>query len=192
MKRAALALGLALALPCAALAQPPTTSPAPAASTGPIVLVFDAGGSRISAERVRRSLAATLHRSVLRMTDTGATAAPTTLTLAFQPPHDWVLDVTRDGRRATRRVTLRAATIASLTRLAATLVSELDPAPPAPTTRRGDWIALIGDEIIDPFSGQPPAVYRRRSRGFEGELVDPFSTTGRQRGYDDVIDPWSR
>lgn len=188
MKRVALVLGLLLTLPCAARAQTP-----PPPSPTPVVLVFDAGGSRISADRMRRSLAATLHRTVLRMTDSGATAATTTLTLAFQPPHDWVLDVTREGRRATRRVTLRSATIASLSHLAATLLGELDPLPPPPTTsRRGDWIALIGDEIIDPFSGQPPAVYRRRSRGFDGELVDPFSTTARQRGYDDVIDPWSR
>jgi hypothetical protein len=92
---------------------------------------------------------------------------------------------------------LRASTVARLTRVAMTIVADLEPAAVAsrstpPTAQRSEWIALIGDEILDPFGAQP-ITRTRRSIALVQELVDPFGTSsGSRRSYDDVIDPWSR
>lgn len=170
-----------------------TTAPSPPSS---LVFVYDGGGAHVSGERVRRALAAGLNRPVLRLTDDGASAAVGRLTVAFSPPDRWVIDYVRGETHTTRTVMLRASTVTSLTRVAIAVVASAEPAPVPPRTapgpRRGDWIALIGDEILDPFAGQP-IVRDRRSVALMRELVDPFGApSGGRRTYDDVIDPWSR
>jgi hypothetical protein len=195
MTRLALAL-LLLSVASNASAQPtPTPTPAPAPSPSSLVFVYDGGGARVSGERVRRALVAGLHRTVLRLTDDGAAAASGRLTIAFSPPDRWVIDFARADVHTTRTIVLRSSTVASLTRVALAIVADAEPAAPPPRTasgpRRGEWIALIGDEILDPFGGQPVAT-RRRSLAMLQELVDPFGgPAAAHRGYDDVIDPWS-
>lgn len=173
-----------------------TTSTALAQSTPAtsLVFVYDGGGAHVSGERIRRAIAAGLHRPLLRLTDDGAGAASSRLTVAFSPPDRWVVDLVRGETHATRNVVLRASTVARLASIAIALVSESEPAPALPrasvSARRSEWIALIGDEILDPFDATP--VTRRRSLTTQ-ELVDPFSGTSyTRRRFDDVIDPWSR
>lgn len=191
-----LALGLLLvSLTSSVSAQ---AAPAPAAPTRPtsLVFVYDGGGAHVSGERVRRALAVGLHRPVLRLTDEGADAVVGRLTVAFSPPDRWVVDFVRGDVHTTRTVVLRSSTVASLTRVAMAIVADAEPPVAAVRTaagpRRAEWIALIGDEILDPFAGQPVAS-RRRSVALLQELVDPFGgPSSAHRGYDDVIDPWSR
>ncbi len=161
-----------------------------------LVFVYDGGGARVSGDRVRRALSAGLHRAVLRLTDEGANTATGRLTVAFSPPDRWVIDFVRGEVHTTRRVVLRSSTVASLSRVAMAIVSDAEPTPippgATPVAHRGEWIALIGDEILDPFAGQP-AMPRRRQLAMLQELVDPFSgSPATRRSYDDVIDPWSR
>lgn len=187
MTRLALAL-LLVSVANTASAQS-TAAPTPPSS---LVFVYDGGGAHVSGDRVRRALASGLHRPVLRLTDEGADAATGRLTVAFSPPDRWVIDFVRGEAHTTRTVVLRASTVASLTRVAMAIIADTEPPPAAPVARRGDWITLIGDEILDPFVGQP-ITRGRRSVALMRELVDPFGTpTGGRRSYDDVIDPWSR
>lgn len=159
-----------------------------------LAFVYDGGGAHVSGDRLRRSLAANLHRPMLRLTDEGVESAVGRLTIAFSPPDRWVIDFVRGDAHTTRTIVLRTSTVGRLTRVAMTIVADLE--PPASTARtpsaeRGEWIALIGDEILDPFQAAPPR--SRRSLALVQELVDPFnSTPGGHRAYDDVIDPWSR
>lgn len=196
MTRFALALLLLSVASRAGAQTPPTPAPTPPASPTSLVFVYDGGGARVSGERVRRALVAGLHRPVLRLTDEGASAAPARLTVAFSPPDRWVIDFVRGDVHTTRTIVLRSSTVSSLTRVAMAIVADAEPLAPPPRTatgpRRGEWIALIGDEILDPFGGQPLSS-RRRSLAMFQELVDPFGgPAAAHRGYDDVIDPWSR
>lgn len=189
MMRLALAfLLVSVASSASAQASPPSSPPG-------LVFVYDGGSAHVSGDRVRRALSAGLHRPVLRLTDEGANDANGRLTVAFSPPDRWVIDFVRGDVHTTRTVSLRSSTVTNLTRVAMAIIADAEPVePPRPTpgARRGEWIALIGDEILDPFAGQPIA-QRRRSMALLQELVDPFSPTGAtRRGYDDVIDPWSR
>lgn len=194
-------LGLALLLvsiASTASAQSTTDAP-PSAAPNSLVLVYDGGGARVSGDRVRRALSAGLHRPVLRLSDEGASDAVGRITIAFSPPDRWVIDFVRGDVHTTRTVVLRASTVRNLTRVALTIVADAEPAAASvarastpPVAHRGDWIALIGDEILDPFGGMPPPS-RRRSLALVQELVDPFGgPSAAHRGYDDVIDPWSR
>ncbi|MFO0685271.1 MAG: hypothetical protein U0234_24635 [Sandaracinus sp.] len=180
----------------ASSARAQTAAPAPA-SPAPLVFVYDGGGAHVSGERVRRALANALHRPVLRLTDDGAGAAVGRFTIAFSPPDRWVIDLTRGEVHTTRTVILRTSTVASLVRVAVTVFADTEPTPivaaavTPPPSRRAEWIALIGDEILDPFAGQ--TFPRHRTLAQVQELVDPFSgSPATRRGYDDVIDPWSR
>lgn len=181
----------------ASSARAQTAAPAPA-SPAPLVFVYDGGGAHVSGERVRRAIASALHRPVLRLTDDGAATAVGRFTIAFSPPDRWVIDLTRGEVHTTRTVILRTSTVASLARVAVTVFADTEPAPIAvaaavapPPSRRAEWIALIGDEILDPFAGQ--TFPRHRTLAQVQELVDPFSgSPATRRGYDDVIDPWSR
>ena len=120
------------------------------------------------------------------------------ITIAFSPPDRWVIDFVRGDAHTARTIVLRSSTVARLARVATTIVADTEPTTPAPargsaSSNRGEWIALIGDEILDPFAGQPILPRSRRSLALVQELVDPFGPgVGRHRGYDDVIDPWSR
>lgn len=179
----------------ASSARAQTAAPAPA-TPAPLVFVYDGGGAHVSGDRVRRAIASALHRPVLRLTDDGSAAAVGRFTIAFSPPDRWVIDLTRGEVHTTRTVILRSSTVASLARIAATVFADTEPTPaPAavapPPTRRAEWIALIGDEILDPFAGQ--TFPRHRTLAQVQELVDPFSgSPATRRGFDDVIDPWSR
>ena len=172
-------------------------TPVRAQTAGGIVFVFDGGGARISGERVRRAVATGLQESVIRLTDEAASTARATMTLAFEAPDRWLLDIVRGETHVVRHVRLRTPTVGTLARVAIALVRDTEAAPvrPLAVTRRreDDWIATIGDEIIDPFSGLPPA---RRGRVILDELVDPFtggaSTISSSRRRDGVIDPWAR
>jgi len=186
---------LALALWLVAGSAAAQASPSPSAS---LVFVYDGGGAHVSGERIRRAIAAGLHRPVLRLTDDGASVAVGRLTVAHSPPDRWVIDLVRGEVHTSRSVELRSSTVASVSRIAIALVQESEPAASTTTARatparRGEWIALIGDEILDPFVGQP-VVGRRRRMGMPDELVDPFApgSARARREYDDVIDPWSR
>jgi hypothetical protein len=167
-----------------------------AAQTAPsIVFVYDGNGARISGERVRRAVATGLHESVIRITDEAASSARATLTLAFEAPDRWLLDIARGDAHVVRHVRLRTPTVGSLARIAISLIRDTEVAPVRPHTvalrRDDDWIATIGDEILDPFGAIPPV---RRTRGVVDELVDPFptgaTTIASGRWGDGVIDPW--
>jgi hypothetical protein len=171
------------------------STPAPSTS---LVFVYDGGGAHVSGERIRRAIATGLQRPLLRLTDDGASAAVGRLTVAHSPPDRWVVDLVRGEQHTTRAVQLRSSTVSSIARIAIALVTESDPAATvtsarARTPRRSEWISLIGDEILDPFAGQP-IVARRHRMGMTDELVDPFAAGAAhmRRTYDDVIDPWSR
>jgi len=190
MSRLALAF-LLMSLACPASAQDV------AAPDNCLAFVYDGSGAHISGDRVRRALAASLQRPVLRLTDPGAETAPGRLTIAFDAPDHWVIDFVHGDVHTTRTIVLRTSSVARLARIATAIVAETEPGPSpsrpvTPSARRGEWIALIGDEILDPFAGMP-TTRSRRSLALVQELVDPFSgsPTGRRR-YDDVIDPWSR
>jgi hypothetical protein len=193
MMRLALAFVL-VSIASSASAQ--TSAPTPAPQPASLVFVYDGGGARVSGDRVRRALAALLARPVLRLTDEGAATAVGRLTIAYSPPDHWVIDFVRGDVHTTRTISLRTSTVSALARVAATVVNDVDPAAApvraAPAAQRSEWIALIGDEILDPFVGQP-TTRRRHALGVRGELVDPFGhgAGSSWRGYDDVIDPWS-
>ena len=194
MTRIALAFVL---VSIAAVSGARTTASAQATTAPSLAFVYDGGGAHVSGDRLRRSLAANLHRPLLRLTDAGADSAVGRLTIAFSPPDRWVIDYVRGDAHTTRTIVLRNSTVGRLTRVAMTIIADLEPAPASavrasPTAQRSEWIALIGDEILDPFVGQP-VTRTRRSLALVQELVDPFvaSPAGR-RSYDDVIDPWSR
>jgi hypothetical protein len=195
--RVVIALASAL-VSIAAVAGAHTTACAQTAASPPsLAFVYDGSGAHVSGDRLRRSLSANLHRPLLRLTDPGADAAVGRLTVAFSPPDRWVIDYVRGDAHTTRTIVLRNSTVARLTRVAMTIMADLEPAPasivrPSPTSQRSEWIALIGDEILDPFVGQP-ITRTRRSLALVQELVDPFvATPAGRRSYDDVIDPWSR
>jgi hypothetical protein len=188
-----LMLMFAALAPAAAL----VPSAAVAQSTPSIVFVFDGGGARISGERVRRAVATGLQQSVVRITDEAAGNAHATLTLAFEAPDRWLLDIVRGESHVVRHVRLRTPTVGSLARVAIALVHDTETAPvrprPATLRRDDDWIATIGDEIIDPFGALPPPIHR--TRPVLDELVDPFTggatTIASSRRRDGVIDPWA-
>ena len=111
-------------------------------------------------------------------------------------PDRWVIDFVRGDAHTTRTVLLRSSTVARLTRVAINIITDTEPVPAptrtGPAPGRGEWIALIGDEILDPFAGQTPT-RSRRSIALVQELVDPFGgALSARHTYDDVIDPWSR
>lgn len=188
-------LTLAVALGLCAWASTASTRVAAQAEPS-IVFVFDGSGARISGERVRRAMATGLQRSVIRITDDAASGAPATLTLAFEAPDRWLLDIVRGETHVVRHVRLRTPTVGSLARVAIALVRDTEPAPVRARTatlrREDDWVATIGDEIIDPFGAMPPV---HRARAVLDELVDPFSggatTIASSRRRDGVIDPWA-
>ncbi len=190
-------LALAFVLVSIASSAHAQTAATPPATPAPLVLVFEGGGAHVSGERVRRAIASALRRPVLRLTDDGANGAVGRFTIAFSPPDRWVIDLTRGETHTTRTVILRTSTVAALARIAVTVFADTEPAPTpvaaptAPAARRTEWIALIGDEILDPFAGQTFSHHRTLAQ--VQELVDPFSgSPATRRGYDDVIDPWSR
>ena len=115
-----------------------------------------------------------------------------------EAPDRWLLDIARGETHVIRHVRLRAPTVGSLARVAIALVRDTEVAPLRPrvtTLRRedDDWIAIIGDEIIDPF-GALPSIHH--ARVVLDELVDPFTsgatTVASSRRRDGVIDPWAR
>ncbi len=174
-----------------ALAQASAPTPAPS-----LVFVYDGGGAHVSGDRLRRALAAGLHRPVLRLTDEQTDASGGRLTIVYSPPDRWVIDFVRGDAHTTRTVLLRSSTVARLTRVAINIITDTEPVPAptrtGPAPGRGEWIALIGDEILDPFAGQTPT-RSRRSIALVQELVDPFGgALSARHTYDDVIDPWSR
>jgi len=187
MTRIALASLLVLLASSMSSAQAPRPS---------LVFVYDGGGAHISGDRLRRALAASLQRPVLRLTDEGADGAAGRITIAFSPPDRWVIDFVRGDAHTTRTIALRSSSVARLARVATTIVADMEPTTPAPahgsSANRGEWIALISDEILDPFTSQPVVGRSRRSLALVQELVDPFGVVAaRRRTYDDVIDPWS-
>jgi hypothetical protein len=195
MTRIALAFVLmSIAAVSVSTASAQATAPA---SPPSLAFVYDGSGAHVSGDRLRRSLSANLHRPLLRLSDPGADAAVGRLTIAFSPPDRWVIDYVRGDAHTTRTIVLRNSTVARLTRVAMTIMADLEPAPvsairASPTAQRSEWIALIGDEILDPFVGQP-ITRTRRSLALVQELVDPFvAAPAGRRSYDDVIDPWSR
>lgn len=198
MKRPVLAVMVLAVTLLASLSS--TTALAQAAPPGtPIVFVFDGTGARVSGERVRRALTASLHRPVVRMGDAAAGETPAHLTIAFSAPDRWIVEYARGETHTTRTVILRSPTVARLARVVATIVVDTDPPTPSragPVAQRGDWIALVGDEILDPFTTRPPVTRargRRTTYSPGAELVDPFGNpTSTWHSYDDVIDPWSR
>jgi hypothetical protein len=189
----ALTLSVVLGVPASGAAQTDAVVAAPS-----IVFVFDGSGARISGERVRRAVATALHQNVVRLTDGAASSAAATLTVAFESPDRWVLDIVRGETHVARQVRLRTPTVGSLARVVIALVRDTEAPPVRPRTtsvRRDDeWIATIGDEILDPFGNLPVTAYR--GRGVVDELVDPFgngaTTIASSRRRDGVIDPWAR
>ncbi len=166
------------------------------AQTAPgIVFVFDSGGAPINGERVRRAIAAGLREGVVRITDDEASRARASLTIAFEAPDRWLLEITRGEARVVRRVRLRTPSAGSLARVAIALIHDTEPFPVRAVTvarRDDDWLGTMNDEIIDPFRGAPPA---RRGRAVLDELIDPFSggatSLASGRRHDGVIDPWA-
>jgi hypothetical protein len=156
----------------------------------PIVLVFDAEGSRLTSDRLREALSSALGVPVIRLGE--AETAEGTITVAFTRPSSWTLHASLGERARFRRVELRRARVNDLVELVESMVAELraETTPPRPAVlppSQGEWVVLISDGLIDPFVDVP---IRRHGRSVPRGLLDPF-VTSRVSSHPDVIDPWS-
>jgi hypothetical protein len=190
-----LLLSVALLAPAAALAQ---------ASEG-IVLVVDAGRTRLNVARLTRTLAERIERPLLRMTDEAAREAPGRLTIAFSRPDRWVLRYECHGAVAwvSDRIAEARRMQPRLVSLAIDLVARVDGSSRVESARRwesGDVILALQNEIVDPFAGEPlPPPPEDPIPVLWSEVVDPFRDEPRPRRqrptptdlYSEVLDPWS-
>lgn len=191
--RLVVALLLAVwARPTLAAAQDDASGPTGAA----IVLVIDGAAGRLSVPRLRRALEAVLGRPVVRPADERAGGAPATLTIAFSPPHRWLVRFDESGAHPTRTLDVRGPALETLVGLAidaaaaaraavAPAASVAPSSPPAPST-----IVHLTGEILDPFVGMPVS---RIAIAVVGELIDPFAHLGggvRVITSPEVLDPW--
>lgn len=189
-----------LALLSALLLTP--TAPAKAQASGAVVLVVDAGASRLNVDVLSRALESALRRPFLRMTDERAPQADARLTIAFSNPNRWVLRYEAQSQVAwlSDRI-VRGSLRDRLTELAQHLVSRVEssgPPPTAGTARRGwsdDLIVALANEIVDPFAGEPPRSSPRPISVLWSEVVDPFRDVPARAAvrevWSEVIDPWA-
>lgn len=207
---AACLIGAAAPAPSAA-----QTAAAPAATEAPLILSVEGAGARLSVTRLRRALAAVLNRTVLRMTDDGASTASGTLHIAFRGPRSWVvrLDCATAGGGAAheaRTIEVRGPALETLVGVAIDLVRSAGTvAAPAPSTSHEAVVAhpatprsavvepwteggrvVIASEILDPFVGMPIS---RVALAAVSELLDPFTAMGASvhvAQSPEVLDPW--
>lgn len=201
------------ALALAMLAAPAAAQDAPSAR--PLVVVVDPGPARINAERLRRTLEATLRREVVRITDERANDAAGTLTLARASEARWL--VRFEGARSSSSAAT-ASTFAEISRpglydvvlagAARRVVDEAEAATPQPPSAAaqpspsdaedrarvaasaGEYTIGWADEILDPFENLPPLP--RREIASATEVIDPFAPLTARRAFSEVLDPWGQ
>lgn len=168
-----------------------------------LVLVLDPGETRLDLARLQTAIERSTGRSVIRMTDERAPTARGRLTIAFSRPNRWVLRYEAGGQvawvsdRITRSGELRER-LATLSRDVVTVVDDRGRPAERPTERPGSWdddvIHALQDEIIDPFSNDPPR-QRRPVTVLWSEVVDPFTDRGARAHvgevWSEVLDPWA-
>jgi hypothetical protein len=169
-----------------------------------VVLVVDAGSSRLSQDQLTRALQAALRRRVLRMTDEDAQQAEGRLTIAFSPPNRWVLRYEALGQVAwlSDRI-VRGSLRDRLTELSQHLVSRVEStgggSAAATAERRRAWnddlIVALANEIVDPFAGDAPRPQPRPISVLWSEVIDPFGDQPPRARvsevWSEVLDPWA-
>ena len=164
-----------------------------------LVLTVDPGETRIDQARLQSAIERSTGRSVIRMTDERAPLARGRLTIAFSRPDRWVLRYEARGQEAwvsdriSRSGDLRER-LATLSHQVVSVVDGSDPRPAPSGSWDEDVIRALQDEIIDPFTHDPP---RRRPpvSVLWSEVVDPFADPGARTRvgevWSEVLDPWA-
>ena len=164
-----------------------------------LVLVLDPGETRLDQVRLQSAIERSTGRSVIRLTDARAPAARGRLTIAFSRPDRWVLRYEAGGQvawvsdRITRPGELRER-LATLSHDVVNVVDDQDRPAERSSSWEDDVIHALQDEIIDPFSGDPPR-QRRPVTVLWSEVVDPFTNRGPRAHvgevWSEVLDPWA-
>ncbi len=166
-----------------------------------VVLVVDAGSSRLNTDQLSRTLRDVLQRPMLRLTDEDAQRAEGRLTIAFSNPNRWVLRYEARGQVAwlSDRI-VRGSIRGRLAELAEHLVSRVEAtaAPRAAPRRRGwddELVTALANEIVDPFENEGPRTPSRPISVLWSEVIDPFGDPpSRARVSEvrsEVLDPWA-
>ncbi|AKF04857.1 hypothetical protein [Sandaracinus amylolyticus] len=179
--------------------------PEPAAAQdarGAVVLVVDPGHARINPERLRRTIASTLGRELVRITDPQAHGATGTLTIAHSARARWLVrfDATGGSASTVAEITRPGRYDETIADAARRVIGEVEAAtdvrsaPTRPNARSGagaDIYVVWVDEILDPFEHTPPPP--RREIAIASEVIDPFAPiAARHRTFSEVLDPWGR
>jgi len=174
------------------------TRPAEAQADDVVVLVLDAGSTRVNTDSVGRAIAGAIDRPVVRMTDERAQAADARLTIAFTSPDRWVLRYESRGQVGWVSDRIPPSALrARLAQLSAELVTRVESSPAA--RRREAWsedvILALRDEIVDPFETDPRPPRSRPISVLWSEVVDPFSSDPPRAHvrevWSEVLDPWA-
>lgn len=210
-----IALGLVFGILLATLGLAPSLA---SAQDEVLVLIVDAGPTRINLTALSTSISRSVGREVVRMTDDRAPTARGRLTIAFSPPNRWVLRyeaggqvawvsdrITRPGRLRNRLAELSSNVVRIVDgdraqarrreRRASRRAAGAGRTTGTTTSWDDEVIQALQDEIIDPFADTPRRERRDPVTVLWSEVVDPFATGGSRTQvgevWTEVLDPWS-